>query len=229
MENVSMRPTSISSFYPIESSSEKSSGITPSSPTTDSRSLLGRVSRMILTCAKKVMATLGNIDAQFELGESYLTGSNGIDKNLDKALHWFGKAGNQRDVNAQIKLAHIYLEGLHGVEKDVEKGFHWLKKASQLGDREASFNIAEIYRYGLFEVEESSLGAQHFFQLAARTKELLEPQNDKIDDEIQRLAVMHLNGSARYLEKVYSEGLHGVEKDPSKGLYWKEKAAKQRS
>ena len=229
MESVSAKPTSISSFYPIGSSSDEKPLEPTSYSRTDSLSLKGRVSRMILICAKRVMATLGNIDAQFELGESYLTGSNGVDKNLNKALYWLEKAGDQRDADAQIKLAHIYLEGLYGVEKDVSKGFYWLKRASQLGEREANFNIAEIHLYGLFGVKESSSEAEHFFKLAAREKDLLDPKDDKVDVEIQKLAKAHLLVSSRCLAKVYFEGLHGVGKDSSKGAYWNEKAAKQGS
>ena len=46
---------------------------------------------------------VGYAPAQFNLGRSYKKGE-GIDKDREKALYWYGKAARQGDADAQARL-----------------------------------------------------------------------------------------------------------------------------
>ena len=89
-------------------------------------------------------ATLGDVDAQFELGVKYFFGT---DTRLDysQAFIWFQKAAQQGHGTAQYNLAQCYEKEL-GVAQDYFLALYWYQKSAAQGDVDAMTNIA-LYHY----------------------------------------------------------------------------------
>ena len=73
-------------------------------------------------------ATLGNPEAEFDVGLMYLTG-DGIAKDAPQALAWLLKAANHELIDAQYNTALMYLKG-DGIDTDTEQAFAWMTKAA---------------------------------------------------------------------------------------------------
>jgi TPR repeat protein len=52
-------------------------------------------------------ANNGDAMAQFNIGKSYLNGSNGLPKNRIQALNWLKKAANNGHAQAELMLAGL--------------------------------------------------------------------------------------------------------------------------
>ena len=80
-------------------------------------------------------ATLGDDQAQLEIGYLYLTG-NGVAKNLPEAYQWYVKSAAQGNPQANYHLGLMYQNG-DGVEKNAEKAKQYFIIAAQGGMKEA--------------------------------------------------------------------------------------------
>ncbi|UZO00637.1 uncharacterized protein OCT59_011759 [Rhizophagus irregularis] len=84
--------------------------------------------------------------AMFNLAICYKDGE-GIEKNLEKAFHWYQKAAEKDHIKAMTNLAICFKNG-EGTEKDLEKSFHWCQKSAENGDEEAMNNLSIYYKDG---------------------------------------------------------------------------------
>lgn len=80
----------------------------------------------------RVSAEQGDAKAQAKLGAMYLLGSNGVEKDEQKAAEWILKAANQGVIEAQVIMAALYDRGM-GVKNDVNKATSWYEKAAAQG------------------------------------------------------------------------------------------------
>lgn len=71
----------------------------------------------------KQAAEKGNIQAQFQLGENYFSGT-GVSQDTKQAAEWYLKAGEQGNAEAQFKLGTMYVNGF-GVRRDYEQAISW--------------------------------------------------------------------------------------------------------
>ncbi|MBF0311338.1 MAG: sel1 repeat family protein, partial [Magnetococcales bacterium] len=69
-------------------------------------------------------AQSGHVEAQFLLGY-ILSEGEGVDRDLEQAIHWYRQAAVRGHDNARINLAIAYCEG-DGVEKDMAKAYGWV-------------------------------------------------------------------------------------------------------
>ena len=91
-------------------------------------------------------AKQGDVNAQQELGMSYLYGWNiPIDK--DEALLWFLKAANQGNAEAQYCVGICYMSG-NGVTKDCTEAVKWFERAAEQGEPKAQFKLGYCYEHG---------------------------------------------------------------------------------
>ncbi len=74
--------------------------------------------------------------AQLHIGLCYELGE-GLNKNMDEAVHWYQKVAEQGIAAAQFQLAICYATG-KGVEKNADKTIKWLRKAAEQGHEEAT-------------------------------------------------------------------------------------------
>ena len=106
-------------------------------------------------------ASDGNIDACVKLGRMYRFGE-GVDRNLTKAVYWYGKAAEKGNVDAlnsltelaniecidaQFQLGDMYNHG-KGVNKDLTKATYWYRIAAEKGISDASYRLGIMYCEG---------------------------------------------------------------------------------
>ena len=186
----------------------------------------------------KALAEKGDAKAQNKLGEKYYYG-RGVEKDYEKAINWYRKAGEQNHAEAQDKLGHMYEEG-EGVEEDDERAVFWYRKAAEQGNDSGQYNLGLMYDSGE-GVEEDDERAVYWYRKAA------EQGNDRgqtnlglmyrwgwgveEDDEeavkwFRKAAVQGQAWGQDKLGDMYDEG-EGVEEDDERAVFWYRKAAAQ--
>ena len=87
-------------------------------------------------------AVLGYLPAQYHLGFLYGEG-RGVERNPQKALHWFRRAADKGDVKAQ------YAVGLAlSRQADKREAAQWFRRAADQGMVDAQFQLALFYEKG---------------------------------------------------------------------------------
>lgn len=102
--------------------------------------------------------------AQNELGNIYLEGRVGVDKDLNKSFEWYKKASDNGYFDAINNLGYMYDTG-RGVEKDHFKASQLYEIAASKGSIRAMFNLGMLYRNGE-GVEKDMIQAYKWFDLA---------------------------------------------------------------
>lgn len=99
-----------------------------------------------------VLANRGDISSQIAMGRKYLFGSEGVPRDIEKAIPWFNKAAEQGSPEAQFELADIYLSTIYKEEGKIEDGneetgMDWLIKSANAGYARAQAKLGDRYRY----------------------------------------------------------------------------------
>ena len=90
-------------------------------------------------------------DAIKFLGDQYLHGQLGLEKDASRAFELWTEAAVLGSVDAYFQLGHAYEDG-HGVEQDVAKGIHFYEKAAILGHSMARHNLGWLeYNNGNYD------------------------------------------------------------------------------
>lgn len=111
--------------------------------------------------AYRILTKRGHSSAMAMLGEFYYAGY-GTDKNLDKALKWYRRAGKYV-LDAKYKAGVLYLQDTH--LKDVEEGLDYLGFASRMGHSQSSYLLGKLYLGGGM-VDEDLAKADKYLTLA---------------------------------------------------------------
>jgi TPR repeat protein len=82
----------------------------------------------------QTLATEGNAAAQNALALRYRLGSNGADKDRDKAFEWFHKAALNGSTRACFNLGVEFYNGEEGVPRNPDVACKWFYLASEGGD-----------------------------------------------------------------------------------------------
>ena len=150
----------------------------------------------------KLLAKLGNAEAQYHLGYNYYEGNN-VDKDTVKAVYWWTKSAEQGNYMAQYALGICYTNG-SGVNQDYDQAFTWLLRAANNGGLGAQNNLAVCYANGT-GVQKDEQKAVYWYTKAA--------------EKGHKNAQFNLGLSYEYGT--------GVQKDEKKAVYWYTKAAEQ--
>ena len=164
----------------------------------ESESLL-KVEKLINT---ESLAEKGDAEAQLELSDRYLRGTDVLQDN-EKAFDWSLKAANQGLAEAQYRLSSMYFEGT-GIPQDHKKAFDWNLKAANQGLVEAQSTFGIIYLEGVGVPQDHKKAFD--WSLKAANQGDAESQN--------RLSSMYFDGV-------------GVPQDHKKAFDWSLKAANQ--
>jgi len=97
----------------------------------------------------KEMASQGDINAMFELGEIHAEGLREVDEDLAEAASWYRKASEKGQAAAQFKYAEALYYG-KGVDEDEGESAKWLRMASRQGQEEAKAAYNERLEEGRF-------------------------------------------------------------------------------
>lgn len=92
-------------------------------------------------------AVLGNVNAQFMLGQMYEHGI-AVQKDRSLAIHHYELAAAQNDLRAAYNLGLIYLDG-HDMVADPKQGLAWLTDAAFKGNALAQYSLAQLNEQGL--------------------------------------------------------------------------------
>lgn len=92
-------------------------------------------------------AKQGKAMAQWELGEKYFLGEDGLRKNYEEAVAWYSKAAQQRLPLAQNSLGYMYDNGF-GVSQNFQEAFKWYSLAANQDLAKAQCNLGLQYMKG---------------------------------------------------------------------------------
>lgn len=86
-------------------------------------------------------------ELEWQIGDSYFSGTNGAVKDYGEAVRWLEKASSRKHPAAQYALACCYANGL-GTEKSDEAAFSLFRVAEENGFAGASLNVAQCFAEG---------------------------------------------------------------------------------
>ncbi|RBQ31223.1 hypothetical protein CRU92_08610 [Arcobacter sp. FW59] len=92
------------------------------------------------------LASKGNAEAQFYLGNMYSNGY-GVKQDYKKAFEWYKKSANQGELDAQNDLGIMYANG-QGVKQDKKIAKKWFGKACDGGVQLACDNYKILNQQG---------------------------------------------------------------------------------
>jgi len=94
------------------------------------------------------LAEAGNVKAVKLLGDYYLEGLGGLEKDYVLAMEYFSMAADEDYADAQAQIAYMYMEGL-GVEVSYEQAMEWNNRAAQQNNAQGQAQIGYMYHMGL--------------------------------------------------------------------------------
>lgn len=149
-------------------------------------------------------ANQANQDAELwcDLGQMYELGC-GVEKNDERAVHWFRKAAEQGNADGQSWLGLMYRCGI-GVPQNGEQAVYWFHKVAEQGNADGLVNIGLLYKHG-DGVPQNGEQAMYWFHKAA--------------EQGKAVALVHIG-------EMYFSG-KAVEQSDEKGVYWFRKAAER--
>jgi TPR repeat protein len=140
--------------------------------------------------AQRSKAESGDAMAQFNLGECYRDGSNGVVQDHKQAFDWFHKAALQGNTKAMKNIGAAYEHGIFikhvqflsaervsilkfnheiglGLPRKNEEAMKWYKMAADNGNAEAQNTLGEWFFYGTNGVRTDFRVACNWFKKAA--------------------------------------------------------------
>ncbi len=155
--------------------------------------------------ASRAAAEKGDAEAQYKLGERYLTGT-GVKRDPQEALKWYQKAAEQGYAPAQFRLSGRLL-----AKGDQQEAVKWLRKAAEQEYANAQYALGLCYVYGWGVKKDPQEAATWYKKAVAGFRKAAE-QGD---------------AEAQFsLGTCYETG-DGVEKDLKEAVKWYRKAAEQ--
>lgn len=112
------------------------------------------------------LANRGDVAAMRNIGHLYRWGQ-GVEKNVDQAIHWYRMAAEKGFSRAQANLAAIYLQGDEGTPVNYEEAHKWFAAAAVQNLAVAQYNLGLMYELGL-GVEKNEARALGWYNLAAK-------------------------------------------------------------
>jgi TPR repeat protein len=151
-------------------------------------------------------ARSGDSKAQFELGNVFWDGSNGVQVDRTEAIRWYSESAKHNYLDAIVKLARINdYEG--DFAPNYEEAYKFYKKAAKMGSRYAQYCLGLYYANG-HAVEKDEVEAATWYLKSA------------LQGPLGFSPAQHALGLC------YGSGI-GVSQDHTKAVYWFRKAAEQ--
>lgn len=106
----------------------------------------------------------GDLEAMNYLGYLLVSGSEGVEPNVEEGLRWITLAAEEGDVKAASNLGWLYIEG-EFLQRDLEQGVKWLSKAADAGLPVAKSILGDLYLEGK-GLPQDSLAADSLYREA---------------------------------------------------------------
>lgn len=111
------------------------------------------------------MADSGDDEAQNTLAYAYLLGADwdsafGLEKNPEKAKHYFNLSAEKGNVDSMYELGKNYLDYDSGFGVDIELGEKYLLEAASKGKEDASYELYRLYKWTKNDAEKSLYWAE---------------------------------------------------------------------
>ena len=103
-------------------------------------------------------AQRGDAEAQFQIGDLYMTGQ-GVERDPAVAAAWYKAAAQQGHAVAASNLGVLYAEG-RGVKQNDAEAADWFHKAADAGDPGGENNLGSMYLAGRGVPASDALGAK---------------------------------------------------------------------
>ncbi len=184
-------------------------------------------------------ASLGSANGQQALGQLYLAGTNGVEKNVAKALELLTKSSNGDNAVAKNLLATMYEQGL-GVKKDPAKALEFYLASAKLGNGLAQNRLGNIYQNGEGVAQDLNKALGYFRAAAAQglgaaifNVGVYYEDGRTVDKDPAKAFQYFLNAGAKGLSLAqHKAGLYymngvGTHRDTVAGRAWFDLAAKQ--
>lgn len=150
------------------------------------------------------LARVGDVDAQFEVGAAYETGT-GVARDEAEAARWFREAALQDNVEAQYRLARLVSRGSKGLKQDQATAIKLYQDAAGKGYAPAMNALGQAYQQGR-GVDADLARAADWYGKAA---------DQKLADAENNLGMLYLEGK-------------GVTRDVARAFQLFERAAAQK-
>ncbi|MES2695963.1 MAG: tetratricopeptide repeat protein [Verrucomicrobiota bacterium] len=131
--------------FTSEAFAQKSAEPAPSIP---ERKIASLEERYLDTDELQQAAEKGEPEAQEQLGEMLLVGSDEVKKDEFRAVEWLERAARGGRWGAAYRLGLLLTAGRAGLEEDPSRAIDYFRAAAVAGDKEALFNIGAAYASG---------------------------------------------------------------------------------
>lgn len=75
----------------------------------------------------------GNGLAAYRLGQLFMNGTWGVEKDEEKGIEWYRLAGKHGFHQAQVKLGYMYESGRSGANEDLKEALYWFEASTEGG------------------------------------------------------------------------------------------------
>ncbi len=99
------------------------------------------------------------------LGQLYLTGGHGLQRNAQEALPYLEQAYRQGNQEAQFELGRLYLVGSENLLKNEPKGLGYLEDVAKKGHADAQWLLGNTYAKGTATIPKNLPLAKTWFKL----------------------------------------------------------------
>lgn len=154
------------------------------------------------TCEKWKLTYLSKeqLEDCIKLGNRYLVGTGGTQKNLRKAFDYFKMASDSGASEGELGMGLCFEEGLNveqnGLLQNEKEALVWFKKASEKGHGKAMQRLALFYHYGKGGLKKDYNEAKKWYEKAIASKH---------SDKIVKDAREGLNEIKPFIDKVNQE------------------------
>ena len=148
-------------------------------------------------------AQRGDPNAQFNLGDWYMTGQGGVPRDPSVAAAWYRAAAQKGHAIAASNLGVLYASGL-GVQQSDTDAAEWFRRAAEAGDAGGQNNLGSMYLAGRGVEASDAIGAKWIIAAAQQNS----PEAE------YTLGTLYANG-------------RGVAQDDDQAVKWLKAAAEQ--
>lgn len=138
-----------------------------------------------------VLAKQNNTTAQLKLGIAYYYGTNGAEKNIEKAFEWLVKAAEKDEPEAEYLISQLYKD--NDIKDSLNKRLEWLLRSAKHGFAKAQ------YEYGFIQMLNDAAGEYSL-------KEFLKDHNLMNEFRLTKPFLLDSYNKQYWMEKAAEQG-----------------------